>query len=773
MPTYINNLKIEKGANLYFSGLPLSLYKPKLIWDKDKISRFHYASIQTDLYERENEFNILTNFILSEDKFIWQTVHGEAGVGKSRLALELGYSLKPNWEWGFIGQGRSLISDLNTLHNQWIPQKHTLIIIDYTTFNVELIRETIVTLKTRSDKWDYNVRLLICDRLISENNDNNWYFRIKRSFSKTSIMRIEDSEYNKPILCKKISPQITHKIIKSVLRNKYHNDLKLPKDINNILKEKKIDTPLLALFFVDALIFSSDAVEFDSHLLKKWLLQSEIGRWNEQGIGLIEQRLIRLATLSNELSINIMKEDKLILDSFELDISSSIKAINSIVHPAEDNLEILRKIEPDLLGELFVLDSIEKELCFTEKNYKIIEDLNFIKRNDYINELYDFLLRSTEDFPFSKALSFLISKLPNLGMKPNQKNIMTSLLNMSLELSQRKNIDESKNLCLYLEKQIFSKDFSILIKKLSNKAECASNYFAASSYLCTKLYHKDLEKNYIKNVYSNIEKYISYHSYKGSKNKFLLTSFALVISMYAQNNYQNKEILLKCIEDLEKLLDFKNINLELTEYYTQCIFAFLVSHPTNYMIHAKHYFKIEILIEEGYINISDTFIMFCTNLFQLEENFHKMNLDGNSIRLKVHQVFFRTKKINFDLVDAYTRFVYNLLSDSPTLNHLKLDFLHIIENLNIININIEKISDEKVITRYLNAVGHILTCIYENKNSKIIIEDKILEKIEIILKNINNYNYQNKILKEELETDFKKLLKKKRVKTFFMTKRQN
>lgn len=757
MPTYINNLKIEKGANVYFSGLPLSLHKPKLKWHKDKISRFHYATLQTDLYERKNEFDILKNFVLSEDKFLWQTIHGEAGVGKSRLALELGLSLEKSWEWGFIGKERSLISDLNTLQNQWIPEKNILIIIDYATFYIELIRETIVTLKTRSDKWNYNIRLLICDRLISEKNDSNWYNRIKRSFSKTAMIKIEDSEFEKPILCKKISSKITQQIIESVLKNKYHNNIELPENLESILEEKRINTPLLALFFVEALIFSSEVVQFDSDLLKKWLLQFELERWKEQGIGSIEKRLMRLATLSNDLLADSIKNDELFIQEFKCDIHANINAINSILHGSDDNLGRLKKIEPDLLGEIFVLDSIEKELLSNQESFKILEDLNFIKRNKYIDDLYSFLLRSAEDFPFSKALSYLISKLLNLGIKPNQKNIMESIQYMSLELSERKNINDAKILCSYLEKQIFSKEFLLLIKNLSNRAECASHYFTASAILCTKIYNENFEKEHIENVYLNIKKYILSYSYEAVKSKFLLDSFGLIIVIYVKNNFKNKKIINECIEDLEKLLDFKDISAKLVEYYAQCIFVSLVLFPQDYISHSHHYFKIKVLVEAGY-NIADTFIMFCTNMFQFSENFQEMNINTNDVCMQVHQIFSRIKERSIDLLDAYTRFIYNLLSNSPTLSHLKLDYSYIIENFKIINVDIEEVNDEKIITRYLNSIGHLLTCMHENKNPQIIVDYKYIQIMGDIVNNINQYNYKNEVLKEELENDLMKLV---------------
>ncbi len=741
MNTYIENINIERGATLNFEGIPVFLDKPNIIWNKEYISRFHFASRQASLHDRDEELQSLLDFVHSSNKFSWQALYGEAGVGKSRLALELGYSVgkNQNWEWGFIGKHRLLENDLEDLASKWFPVSNTLIIVDYVSFYVEHIKNTISALYSKSSSWDYNVRILICDRKIDEADEVNWYNRIKKSFSRTVSSNVEASEYNFPIFCKPISSDTGKEIIYTILKEKYEKDSSFLNEFEEVF-EKKITTPLLALIFADAISHLDDTnvVHFDVMQLKKWLLDFELERWSKQGVGLQEKRLIRASTILNGLK----KDDvsKLAAKLGLVNVNTlSIETINIVIHGIKRS-DILIKIEPDLLGELFVLDSIEKELSLSkETSLDIDEELEFIKKTNNLNNLCDFLVRSSEDFPFSLALLYLIEKLSELGVKPNQRQLLSSMARMSVALAARRNLHVAKILVDNLRESVFSKQFKELIKTEYDRSDSASNYFASSAYLCSKTYRNDLLPEILDNSYSDVKKYLQSYSGSNISNDFLLSAFGLILVIYATNNMSNQEIRLQCHTELRGLLTHKEKCENLVSHFVSLSLMLLVMEPDSHEIHIENYFLIVDLIEKGYsFQLRKSLIFFSLNMMQFSNYFKQYNITTNDVLNNVHKVLRAKENCPANISKAYARFICYWLNKHNTLESIIISYEKIISDIEF-SFTPDCEENEDIISRYEDCCSHIIDCIIDNENSELYLSNKNLEDLLNLSKKILNY----------------------------------
>ena len=70
----------------------------------DNLLRYHFAQRMIKFCGRKNELARLLDFVKDDRKFLWWAVTGQAGAGKSRLALELLYNLPTSWFGFFINK---------------------------------------------------------------------------------------------------------------------------------------------------------------------------------------------------------------------------------------------------------------------------------------------------------------------------------------------------------------------------------------------------------------------------------------------------------------------------------------------------------------------------------------------------------------------------------------------------------------------------------------------------------------------------------------------
>lgn len=110
---------------------------------------------------RDKEQQHLRDFLECDKNFAWLQLAGVAGQGKSRLALELVLCAQGKWSAGFL--------DLKSKENSkvdwksWQPDKPYLMVIDYVIGNEDIIRPFFQSLSFRTD-LNHPVRILFVER---------------------------------------------------------------------------------------------------------------------------------------------------------------------------------------------------------------------------------------------------------------------------------------------------------------------------------------------------------------------------------------------------------------------------------------------------------------------------------------------------------------------------------------------------------------------------------------------------------------------------------
>lgn len=155
----------------------------------DSLLKYHFSHRFIPYCGREKELSDLKAFVVQNTSFSWWSVTGQAASGKSRLALELLYSLPTTWVGFFLKDGAR-----QTDVESFDPFCNTLIVIDYVAGRERFAAEAIYRLKERFSSGPYQLRILLIER---ENikSSGSWYAKLIQRLNKSDAEEIKQAEY--------------------------------------------------------------------------------------------------------------------------------------------------------------------------------------------------------------------------------------------------------------------------------------------------------------------------------------------------------------------------------------------------------------------------------------------------------------------------------------------------------------------------------------------------------------------------------------------------
>lgn len=351
-----------------------------------------YNFDELPLVGREKEFDRLDEFIKSDGQFkIWAIV-GPSGAGKTRLASQWAYESSELKDW-----------DRRFLHKEdrtepekwsnWIPDKSTLLIIDYM-YGFDEVVLKLMNHRVRSDVPE--IRLLLIDHVLSEplHSDKRWGFSGDRS----SLNRNEKFFFDtKPLDLRQTQNQEV--IIKSIIARRAEIDRESDQvDIaHKYLKETQgAYHPLFAALVGEAIIKSGNDFKvwnrrelIDYYLSGNdrlpWEHRKDSGRW--------ASHFIAVATARGGMNYRDLIKAAVDCTSAP-ERFDEVKSICQNVISDNDAIT-LAPFRPDILGESFFL----KFLQFFENSPKYQEELQQMLRagNEDTQEFIFFIQRLTQN----------------------------------------------------------------------------------------------------------------------------------------------------------------------------------------------------------------------------------------------------------------------------------------------------------------------------------------------------------------------------------------
>ncbi len=410
-------------------------------------NKFDYKYQYLNFVGRTEEMSRLWNFIGEKDdtcKFRWWLITGPGGMGKSRIAQLLCLRLEGYYS-GFLE-----IKSSNAFTNWeiWNPTVPTLIIIDYALSKVEKVAEIITTVKRRSKTYSHPVRLLLLDRKETEEWEKK--NRIGTEIE-DSLYRDKISPEDTKLALKPLSVGEQWEIILQIIKTENPDRIELVLDTKNNILEKlaeldKERRPLFTFLVGMALSKGDNVRDWNTfNLLDNTLkrLEDLWSRYIDQNEMDIYTRVLVVNTLCGKLDKKALAQLLAKIDPNTV-YKQFIHNYEVITQQYEsDRNAVWQGLQPDILGEFFVLKTIEKILIDEPVNGdEIVSKLIQFSREISYDNLFDFSQMLWEDFIYNKKTYNLFEELHRQVSK-SQNVFERSLLSIIFSNSCHLTINKS------------------------------------------------------------------------------------------------------------------------------------------------------------------------------------------------------------------------------------------------------------------------------------------------------------------------------------------
>ena len=300
-----------------------------------------FASRSATLTGRTDEQPALSAFLHSEVVFSWWAIVGAAGVGKSRLALEICLDVSGDWNVGFIRD-----TDQEALL-EFVPDRPTLLVVDYAAARADWLGSLLISLTDRStDDWD-QVRVLVLERTV----EAKWYEAATCQDRYHDSRRIMSARYAEPLELKGLSRDATRLLIAEVVSGS--GDPPGPTLIEDLVDRAfELDPAGRPLFsLVAALEFSDPQLGGGS---RDTVLRGLVSRRNAQSAADKPVASIVLELAATALG-GIEVQDYPNLEAGGV-APFTLPALSDM--PTADIDRALGGMVPDILGEMWILDEL-------------------------------------------------------------------------------------------------------------------------------------------------------------------------------------------------------------------------------------------------------------------------------------------------------------------------------------------------------------------------------------------------------------------------------
>ena len=357
-----------------------------------------YDSGQYPFTGRSDEMALLRRFVgdgllhRNRQAFQWVLITGAAGEGKSRLALELWQELWPDESlWQSLWLTKDAADAFHAHTAKWRPSRPTLMVIDYPARAPKSIGQMLANLADNSHDYDFPVRVLLLER----DAEGEWFDRAFPEGGETTRLRQhrfpETNERGVWPL-----PPMQQKAVVDLMRRRFEAaGIKPPGDHSLFQKACEVDPrsikigeetislprPLFAAIIAEGTVRAHleegiDPAQALSQFNRSDVLDSLIKRdrdqyWRPAAGGadedareklLAHENLLVLATITQGLDCDHLGSlGKTLDENLPKQVMGQRPRLDGgLLNRMSDCINRqLRPLEPDLLGEYFVLQWLE------------------------------------------------------------------------------------------------------------------------------------------------------------------------------------------------------------------------------------------------------------------------------------------------------------------------------------------------------------------------------------------------------------------------------
>jgi len=370
----INTSQIIQQQNVNDEWAPNLIFNLSVNTKINYTNALEYNKRYIPFIGRSREMSALMDFLDSSERFLWWKIEGAGGIGKSRIAMELcDIARKEGIYAGFYKLENSHLPDNDKRLVTTVPM---LIVVDYAladqqkTINLlTYLQDKLVTLNNDGVET-CKIRVLLIDRDFRETWYNSIGHLTDSSYLETakSTLKVQDSHED-------IRWSVIEHTIAVELHDRFQEKISelLPKRQEILNKLQDIDSfkrPLYAFLAAEALVYDEE------ENIRNWntndFLKSHFNRithrvWqkvlNFEKHRYWVERLFLFNTLVRGLT-KIEISEFLSNKNLTPDTQREIKDVYYVLadHYFDNELQIFQGLQPDILGEYFILNAIQRSL---------------------------------------------------------------------------------------------------------------------------------------------------------------------------------------------------------------------------------------------------------------------------------------------------------------------------------------------------------------------------------------------------------------------------
>ena len=437
-----NTKKIKSNLSSWEGTSPFHLLLPLTFPVASAKNKFFFGSRVVPLIGRTVAQSKLSEFVNSDPKFSWTCLLGPGGIGKSRLALDFSLALKTEWDVGFVKFSPTI--DLN----KWRPKKDTLILVDYAARQVSALSDALFYIANNCAKFEFKVRVLLLERSI----EHSWWSSLLQ-FGRRKLI-LEEYQFLPRIELQALTDVECIKLTKSLCKSKELEPETVSELTNLFVEREKYRSTLFVMMIAEAIELNEDITKYrNQDIIYDWI-QRELALFAKNDTTKEELNLVALATILGGIDLDALTHnyDPSFFDASMLPAPEEYRVEPFLSLTGEAAKNLVSPLEPDLIGELFVLEHLKPRHKLDVRAAKI-RDLAWFNG---FHAYYEFLQRASSSFPEHPTINSFLSR--NVMINCQRWNSAEAMIKTISELCGRDKLPEAKAVLSIMESDLTKSD---------------------------------------------------------------------------------------------------------------------------------------------------------------------------------------------------------------------------------------------------------------------------------------------------------------------------
>ncbi len=337
------------------------------VWNAFSLGRFSPHNPRVPFLGRQQELAALDAFLAEQKSpFAWWLITGGGGAGKTRLALRICRdAYRRGWQTGFLPDNSASLKSILASIDNWCPEVPTLIVADYVLKHITDFRTLTSRLAWRHDDLP-PIRLLLLEREADERFDRQFLGSDQKDRGK-----IIGARHAAPISLTELTEADIWTLVEGCPWRSDGKRVALAQDefFTRLGRLDKWRRVLVAMILADALAEAPERGGLGGleDVLRELLRREREHLWPTE-LAVAGHRVgetgadvaIAFATMINGLG---SEEFQTLKEKYYQAISPQILPFCALAigKPFTRQRKKLERLEPDLIGEFFVLEALQRD----------------------------------------------------------------------------------------------------------------------------------------------------------------------------------------------------------------------------------------------------------------------------------------------------------------------------------------------------------------------------------------------------------------------------